>query len=85
VRELQSIADFERYTPSIDSIFGPTAAYYYWSSSTDAFDTSTVWYVLFSDDHDDDFPKSTVLNARASGVVRSRTCEALHRGRNRAP
>lgn len=36
VRELQSIVDYGRISPSIDPLFGPTAPSAYWTSTTDA-------------------------------------------------
>jgi hypothetical protein len=48
--ELQSIVDYSRYNPAIDTTFFPdTVAAPYWSSTTRANDTSGAWYVSFYD------------------------------------
>jgi hypothetical protein len=39
--------NYGKFNPSIDPIFGPTAASIYWSSTTIAVDTSTAWSVDF--------------------------------------
>jgi hypothetical protein len=48
VKELQSIVDYGRFTPSIDPIFGPTAVSNYWSSTTVASGPFGAWFVNFS-------------------------------------
>ena len=46
--ELQSIVDYTEYNPSIDkTAFPDTKAQYYWSSTTFAIDTNSVWNVHF--------------------------------------
>ncbi|MCX5902809.1 MAG: DUF1566 domain-containing protein [Proteobacteria bacterium] len=46
--ELQSIVDYSRYNPAIDTTYFPdTQAAYYWSSTTDAFSTLIAWSVYF--------------------------------------
>jgi Protein of unknown function (DUF1566) len=55
-RELDQIVDL-RYLPSIDPIFGPTAAGAYWTSTFDDYDPSYAWFVDFYDGYtriDDD-------------------------------
>jgi len=47
VKELQSIVDYEHTDPSIDPIFGPTAASFYWSSTTGDFNPADAWGVNF--------------------------------------
>ncbi|MGH9195448.1 MAG: DUF1566 domain-containing protein [Acidimicrobiia bacterium] len=47
VKELQSIVDYGRFGPSIDPIFGPTAASFYWSSTTYARASVFAWNVGF--------------------------------------
>ena len=43
--ELQSIVDYSRYNPAIDTTFFPdTVASAYWSSTTYAYDTNDAWY-----------------------------------------
>ena len=44
--ELQTIRDCAS-SPCIDEIFGPTAATFYWSASTDAGDPNSAWIVCF--------------------------------------
>jgi hypothetical protein len=46
VRELQSIVDYGVLFPSIDPALGPTAGFY-WSSTTFATDPPSAWYVGF--------------------------------------
>jgi len=49
--ELQSIVDYSRYNPSIDTAYFPntvTAASFYWSSTTCKFNTNYAWHVVFS-------------------------------------
>jgi len=46
--ELQSIVDYSTYSPSIDTTFFPgTEVSGYWSSTTDAYNTSCAWFVSF--------------------------------------
>jgi|GEM_PF-699443 len=46
--ELQTIVDYSRYNPAIDTAFFPdTAAYYYWSSTTYTDLPVNAWYVHF--------------------------------------
>lgn len=50
VRELQSIVHYERFSPAIDPIFGPTAvnnAEFYWSSTSVVYGPSSAWTVNF--------------------------------------
>jgi len=48
IKELQSIADYTRYNPAIDtSKFTNTAYNYYWSSTTRSNNTSSAWVVYF--------------------------------------
>jgi hypothetical protein len=59
-RELHSIVDLGRFGPSVDPVFTTgcaascpvttcscTASSFYWSSSTDAFDPTLAWVVIF--------------------------------------
>jgi hypothetical protein len=50
VRELHSIVDYGRSSPSIDPIFGPTpsSASVYWSPSSFALNPSLAWIVNFN-------------------------------------
>jgi hypothetical protein len=48
VRELQSIVDYGRYSPSSDPIFGAESGWY-WSSSTYVSLPSYAWFVGFYD------------------------------------
>jgi len=47
VKELPSIVDYEVLPPSIDPVFGDTAASTYWSSSTFAGGPTNAWGVFF--------------------------------------
>ncbi len=48
VKELQSLADYSRYNPAINTAYFPdTAASSYWSSTTDVGDTRSVWCMFF--------------------------------------
>ncbi|MEA2049892.1 MAG: DUF1566 domain-containing protein [Campylobacterota bacterium] len=47
INELETIIDDTRYSPAIKDVFINTASYYYWSSSTNASNTSDAWYVYF--------------------------------------
>lgn len=51
IRELQSIVDFGRDNPAIGPIFGPTNAYIYWSSTTQADSPTVAWTVHFETGH----------------------------------
>jgi hypothetical protein len=46
VRELQSIVDYGRFSPSIDPVFGAVSDWY-WSSSSIAYSPDVAWSVLF--------------------------------------
>ena len=49
VRELESIMDWDRYNPAIDTAYFPDCRYTpYWSSSTYAYYTDSAWYVNFA-------------------------------------
>jgi hypothetical protein len=48
VNELQSIADYDRHDPSIDSIFSGTVPSNYWTSTTNPNNPSSAWNVSFS-------------------------------------
>jgi len=46
--EIQSIVDYSRYNPSIDTMYFPdTAASFYWSSTTNVPNTNSACYVYF--------------------------------------
>jgi murein tripeptide amidase MpaA len=48
VKELQSIVDYGRYDPAIDTtVFPGTNPDGYWSSSTYAYGTGSAWFVEF--------------------------------------
>lgn len=65
LKELQSIVDYERVSPSIDPIFGSTTAFNYWSSTTSARLTSRAWIVSFFEGFVLAFPESDGLSVRA--------------------
>jgi len=46
--ELFSIVDTSRYNPAISSVFTNVTSHYYWSSTTNASDTSYAWVVHFN-------------------------------------
>jgi hypothetical protein len=47
-KELQSLMDFSRYNPAINTMYFPnTASDYYWSSTTGDWNASFAWYVNF--------------------------------------
>jgi len=47
--ELQSLVDYSRYNPSINTAYFPdTVASYYWSSTTNAYYTGYAWIVRFN-------------------------------------
>jgi hypothetical protein len=49
VKELQSIVDYSKVGPSIDTNFFTSQSDLYWSSTTYAFSTSNAWVASFSD------------------------------------
>jgi len=73
--ELQSIVDYNRYNPSIDTaVFPGTVVSYYWSSTTDAIYSGHAWSVSFSSGNVYDyFTKSVNLYVRA---VRVGSCDS---------
>ena len=64
-RELESLVDAELFDPSIDPIFGPTAASDYWSSTTFAGNPSFAWNVFFDFGSVFAFGKSGAFHVRA--------------------
>jgi hypothetical protein len=46
-KELLSLVDYTEFSPSIDSAFAYITSYYYWSSTTHAYDTDYAWLVRF--------------------------------------
>ena len=48
IKELKSIVDNTKYSPSDTTYFPNTNSFYYWSSTTYAVSTSLAWYVYFS-------------------------------------
>jgi len=72
VNELQSLVDYERYDPTINTTYFPnTLSSFYWSSTTYAYDPSYAWYVRFNDGYVLDCSKSYFYYVRA---VRSGQC-----------
>jgi hypothetical protein len=52
VKELQSLADYSRYSPAINTTYFPdTAASWYWSSTTIVYNTRGAWDVDFGFGH----------------------------------
>ena len=68
-KEFQSIVDYNRSAPAIDTaLFPGTVSSYYWSSTTHAFDTHSAWLVSFGYGdglHDDKSYSSDVRAVRA--------------------
>jgi formylglycine-generating enzyme required for sulfatase activity len=53
IKELQSLVDYSRYNPAIDTTYFPTAvSSLYWSSTTYASNTLLAWGVYFYNGHD---------------------------------
>ena len=47
-KELQSLVDYSRYNPAINTTYFPnTAASWYWSSTTNAYYTFSAWFMYF--------------------------------------
>ncbi len=65
VKELQSIVDYGQSNPSIHPSFGPTAASFYWSSTTFASITSGALSVNFRSAVVSAFDKDSNLHVRA--------------------
>jgi len=65
--ELLSLVDYKKYNPSIDTVFNHTTSYYYWSSTTSAYDTYYAWVVFFTDGRTYDYYK---FSTRAVRCVR---------------
>jgi len=76
--ELQSLVDYSRHGPSIDTAFFPnTLTSYYWSSTTIASTPSTTWLVIFDIGMLDDDSKSYYYNLYHVRAVRAGQCESL--------
>ncbi len=56
-KELLSIVDYSKYSPSIDSQFQNTTSSYYWSSTTYVYYTYRAWYVSFRNGYTDYYNK----------------------------
>lgn len=52
-------------SPCIDPIFGPTAAFHYWSSTTHAADANSAWFVFFGNGDVGNNVKNDILFVRA--------------------
>jgi Protein of unknown function (DUF1566) len=72
ITELQTIVDFSRYNPAIDTTFFPgTVSSLYWSSTTYAYYSGYAWYVYFSSGYVSyDGIKAYVYPVRAVRAVR---------------
>lgn len=71
IKELQSLVDYSRYNPAIDTACFPKAVVSrYWSSTTDPVSTSSAWCIHFNDGGDDSYDKLGNANVRAvrSGI-----------------
>jgi formylglycine-generating enzyme required for sulfatase activity len=66
IQELSSIAALGQYDPAVNETYFPnTVSSYYWSSSTDAYDTIYAWSVHFSYGDDNAYGKSHSYYVRA--------------------
>jgi len=65
IKELESITDYTRYDPAINTTFFPNAeTYFYWSSTTNAGNTGYAWYVYSLNGVVDNGSKSYEGNVR---------------------
>jgi hypothetical protein len=65
-RQLRSLVDFSRYDPSIDTAYFPdTGSSYYWSSTTDVFNTNSAWSANFYNGNDGRVNKLRFSSVRA--------------------
>ena len=62
--ELQTILDCS-FSPCIDPTFGPTAATFYWSSTSSASSPATAWLAFFGNGFVNSGSKSLVFRVRA--------------------
>jgi len=77
--ELQTLVDYSRYDPAIDPIMASgTMSFYYWSSTTSAYNTNYSWLVYFSYGDVSNTKKSSSYYVRAvrAGQVGSLAIEA---------
>jgi len=62
VKELQSIVNYQNYSPAIDTTYFPaTQSAYYWSGTTYGDNPASAWYVNFYDGYVSDGDKDTSL------------------------
>ncbi|MDQ7022086.1 MAG: DUF1566 domain-containing protein [Candidatus Gracilibacteria bacterium] len=66
VKELRSIVDFDKITPSINSVFTNTASNYYWSSTTTTYSTSNAWHVHFDIGYSTSYDKTNTIYVRCT-------------------
>jgi hypothetical protein len=65
VRELQTLVDYSRYGPAIDSsLFPGTDSSYYWSSTSGGYFASNAWYVYFLDGYVGNYYKTSSYYVR---------------------
>ena len=64
VKELQSIVDYGRYSPSINTTYFTSQSTNYWSGTTYAGSTDDAWDVNFLNGYVDDLSKTTALYVR---------------------
>lgn len=66
MNELTSIVDYSRFDPAIDPTYFPdTVSFYYWSSTTAAYNPHNAWLVLFNLGYGLSGPKSYSYYVRA--------------------
>ena len=63
--ELESIVELGHGAPTLNTIFGPTASYAYWSASTDSVYSYAAWRVEFDFGHVNGGPKDDASYVRA--------------------
>jgi len=67
-KELLSIVDYDTSNPAISSVFKMTIHYNYWSSTTNASNTSNAWGVNFNNGDTNDNIKSNSYRVRCVRV-----------------
>ena len=64
VKELQSIVNYNTYSPAIDTAYFTSQSLYYWSSTTYAYSTGNAWGVNFNVGFVSSFDKSSTYYVR---------------------
>ena len=67
-QELETLPDYSKWNPAIDTVYFPaTVADYYWSSTTHAYGTDYAWIVAFDDGGVDTTKKTFTYYTRCVG------------------